>query len=95
MSCCAPISGYFNQGMGTPARRYAQTHGGHRRRVINVGNKFDSPRGLRSDCGGTAASTASASRLRMPLDGTYRKLEIKNKQNYKIRAGYYAGRKDD
>jgi hypothetical protein len=31
----------------------------------------------------------------MPLDGTYRKLEIKNKQNYKIRAGYYAGRKDD
>jgi len=63
-------------------------------RVINVGNKFDKLKEafdqiaaeLRSqyNIGYTPANTA--------LDGSYRKVEIKNKQNYKIqtRAGYYA-----
>jgi VWFA-related protein len=64
-------------------------------RVINVGNKFDKLRDafdqisaeLRSqyNIGYTSTNTK--------LDGSYRKLEIKSKQNYKIqaRAGYYAG----
>ena len=63
-------------------------------RMINVGNKLDKLRDafdqiaaeLRSqyDIGYTPANSA--------LDGSYRKLEIKSKQNYKVqsRAGYYA-----
>ncbi len=77
-------------------RKLTEKSGG---RVINVGNKFDKLREafdqiaaeLRSqyDIGYTPTNTK--------LDGGYRKLEIKSKQNYKIqaRAGYYAGRKDD
>ena len=65
-------------------------------RVINVGNKFDKLREafdqisaeLRSqyNIGYTPTNTAQ--------DGSYRKLELKSKQNYKIqaRAGYYATR---
>jgi len=64
--------------------------------MINVGNKFDKLKEafdqisaeLRSqyNIGYTSTNTK--------LDGTYRKLEIKNKQGYKIqtRAGYYATR---
>jgi len=68
-------------------------------RVINVGNKFDKLR---------EAFDQIASELRSQYnvgytptnpkqDGTYRKIEIKNKQNYKIqaRAGYYAIRKEE
>jgi VWFA-related protein len=72
-------------------RKLTEQTGG---RVINVGNKFDKLREafdqiaaeLRSqyNIGYTSTNTA--------MDGTYRKLEIKSKQNYKIqsRAGYYA-----
>jgi len=72
-------------------RKLTEATGG---RVINVGNKFDKLREafdqiaaeLRSqyNLGYTSTNTA--------LDSTYRKLEIKSKQSYKVqcRAGYYA-----
>jgi VWFA-related protein len=81
--------GYSGEG---EMRKLTEATGG---RVINVGNKFDKLREafdqvaneLRSqyNIGYTPSNTK--------LDGGYRKLEIKNKQNYKIqaRAGYYAG----
>ncbi len=68
-------------------------------RVINVGNKFDK---LREAFDQVAAELRSQYNIgytptNTKLDGAYRKLEIKNKQSYKIqaRAGYYAGRKQD
>ncbi|HEY6765104.1 MAG TPA: VWA domain-containing protein [Candidatus Sulfotelmatobacter sp.] len=76
-------------------RKLTEQTGG---RVINVGNKFDKLKDafdqiaaeLRSqyNIGFTSTNTAQ--------DGTYRKLEIKSKQNYKIqaRAGYYATARD-
>src|ERR1700726_970143 len=67
--------------------------------VINLGHKFDKLKGA-FDQG--AAELRSQYNIgytptNAKLDGTYRKLEIKSKQNYKIqaRAGYYAGRKQD
>ncbi len=63
-------------------------------RVINVGNKFDK---LKEAFDQIAAELRSQYNLgytstNPKLDGTYRKLEIKSKQGYKIqtRAGYYA-----
>jgi VWFA-related protein len=85
--------GYYGEG---EMRKLTEQTGG---RVINVGNKFDKLRDafdqiaseLRSqyNIGFTSTNTK--------LDGAYRKLEIKNKQNYKIqaRAGYYAGKEQD
>jgi VWFA-related protein len=77
-------------------RKLTEATGG---RVINVGNKFDK---LREAFEQIAAELRSQYNIgytptNTKLDGTYRKLEIKNKQGYKIqaRAGYYAGRKDD
>jgi len=68
-------------------------------RVINVGNKFDK---LREAFDQIAAELRSQYNIgytptNTKLDGGYRKLEIKNRQGYKIqaRAGYYAGRKED
>src|SRR5437879_3758063 len=68
-------------------------------RVINVGNKFDK---LKEAFDQIAAELRSQYNIgyvptNLKLDGTYRKLEIKNKQNYKIqaRAGYYAARSQD
>ncbi len=68
-------------------------------RVINVGNKFDK---LREAFDQIAAELRSQYNIgytptNTKLDGGYRKLEIKNKQGYKIqaRAGYYAGRKQE
>ena len=68
-------------------------------RVINVGNKFDK---LRDAFDQIAAELRSQYNIgytptNAKQDGSYRKLEIKNKQNYKIqaRAGYYAGRTQD
>jgi len=64
-------------------------------RVINVGNKFDK---LREAFDQVAAELRSQynigyTPINTKLDGSYRKLEVKNKENYKIqaRAGYYAG----
>jgi VWFA-related protein len=77
-------------------RKLTEQTGG---RVINVGNKFDK---LRDAFDQIAAELRSQYNIgytptNTKLDGSYRKLEIKNKQNYKIqaRAGYYAGRKED
>jgi VWFA-related protein len=77
-------------------RKLTEQTGG---RVINVGNKFDK---LRDAFDQIAAELRSQYNIgytptNIKLDGSYRKLEIKNKQNYKIqaRAGYYAGRKEE
>jgi VWFA-related protein len=97
---CADRGSYFNSGISYNGegemRKLTEQVGG---RVINVGNKFDKLREafdqiateLRSqyNIGYTPTNTK--------LDGSYRKLEIKSKQNYKIqaRAGYYAGGSED
>jgi VWFA-related protein len=85
--------GYSGEG---DMRKLTEETGG---RVINVGNKFDKLRDafdqiaseLRSqyNIGYTSTNTK--------MDGSYRKIDIKNKQNYKIqaRAGYYAGSAED
>jgi VWFA-related protein len=80
--------GYSGEG---EMRKLTEQTGG---RVINVGNKFDK---LREAFDQIAAELRSQYNLgytpsNAALDGGYRKLEIKCKQNYKIqsRAGYYA-----
>jgi VWFA-related protein len=87
--------GFGYSGEGEMRKLTEQTGG----RVINVGNKFDK---LRDAFDQIAAELRSQYNIgytpsNTKLDGGYRKLEIKNKQNYKIqaRAGYYAGRKQD
>jgi VWFA-related protein len=97
---CADRGGYLSAGMGYygegDMKKLTEQTGG---RVINVGNKFDK---LREAFDQIAAELRSQYNIgytptNAKLDGGYRKLEIKNKQNYKIqaRAGYYAGRKQD
>jgi VWFA-related protein len=88
--------GGFGYSGESEMRRLTEQTGG---RVINVGNKFDK---LKEAFDQIAAELRSQYNIgytptNTKLDGTYRKLEIKNKQNYKIqaRAGYYAGRKQD
>jgi VWFA-related protein len=96
---CADRGSYFSQGMGysgeSDMKKLTEATGG---RVINVGNKFDK---LREAFDQIASELRSQYNIgytptNTKLDGAYRKLEIKNKQGYKIqaRAGYYAGRKD-
>ena len=87
--------GFGYSGEGDMRKLTEQTGG----RVINVGNKFDK---LREAFDQIAAELRSQYNIgytptNTKLDGTYRKLEIKNKQNYKIqaRAGYYAGKEHD
>src|SRR5580700_2280243 len=72
-------------------RKLTEATGG---RVINVGNKFDK---LREAFDQIAAELRSQYNLgytptNSVQDGSYRKLEVKSKQNYKVqcRAGYYA-----
>jgi len=97
---CADRGGYFSAGMSYNGegemRKLTEQTGG---RVINVGNKFDK---LREAFDQIAAELRSQYNVgyvptNLQLDGTYRKLEIKNKQNYKIqaRAGYYAAHSQD
>jgi VWFA-related protein len=97
---CADRGMYSSMGMGYGGegemRKLTEASGG---RVINVGNKFDK---LRDAFDQIAAELRSQYNIgytptNTKLDGGYRKLEIKNKQGYKIqaRAGYYAGRKGD
>ena len=97
---CADRGFYGGFGMGYSGegemRKLTEQTGG---RVINVGNKFDK---LREAFDQIAAELRSQYNIgyvptNAKLDGTYRKLEIKNKQNYKIqaRSGYYAGRSQD
>ena len=89
------MQGAFYSGEGD-MRKLTEATGG---RVINVGNKFDK---LREAFDQIAAELRSQYNIgyvptNAKQDGTYRKLEIKNKQNYKIqaRAGYYAGKQQD
>jgi VWFA-related protein len=94
---CADRGFYGSFGVGYSGegemRKLTEQTGG---RVINVGNKFDK---LREAFDQIAAELRSQYNIgytptNTKLDGTYRKLEIKSKQNYKIqaRSGYYAGR---
>jgi VWFA-related protein len=87
--------GGFYSGEGDMRKLTEQTGG----RVINVGNKFDK---LREAFDQIAAELRSQYNIgytptNLKRDGSYRKLEIKSKQNYKIqaRAGYYASRKEE
>jgi VWFA-related protein len=87
--------GFGYSGEGEMRRLTEQTGG----RVINVGNKFDK---LRDAFDQIAAELRSQYNIgytptNTKLDGSYRKIEIKNKENYKIqsRAGYYAGHHED
>jgi VWFA-related protein len=92
---CADRGFYGSYGMGYSGegemRKLTEQTGG---RVINVGNKFDK---LREAFDQVAAELRSQYNLgytstNTKLDGSYRKLEIKSKQNHKIqsRSGYYA-----
>jgi VWFA-related protein len=85
--------GGFGYSGESDMRKLTEQTGG---RVINVGNKFDK---LRDAFDQIAAELRSQYNIgytptNTKRDGSYRKLEIKNKQSYKIqaRAGYYAGR---
>ena len=97
---CADRGFYGGMGMGYygegEMRKLTEQTGG---RVINVGNKFDK---LKEAFNQIAAELRSQYNIgytptNTKLDGSYRKLEIKSKQNYKIqaRAGYYAGHSQD
>src|SRR5579859_1648755 len=85
--------GYSGEG---DMRKLTEQTGG---RVINVGNKFDK---LKEAFDQIAAELRSQYNIgytptNLTQDGSYRKIEIKNKQNYKIqaRAGYYAGKRQN
>jgi VWFA-related protein len=88
--------GGFGYSGESEMRKLTEQTGG---RVINVGNKFDK---LREAFDQIAAELRSQynigyTPINSRQDGTYRKLQIRNKQNYKIqaRAGYYAGHAQD
>ncbi|HET7890229.1 MAG TPA: VWA domain-containing protein [Candidatus Sulfotelmatobacter sp.] len=87
--------GGFGYSGESEMRKLTEQTGG---RVINVGNKFDK---LRDAFDQIAAELRSQYNIgytpnNAKLDGSYRKLEIKDKQGYKIqsRAGYYARKQD-
>ena len=87
--------GFGYSGEGDMRKLTEQTGG----RVINVGNKFDK---LREAFDQIAAELRSQYNIgytptNEKKDGTYRKVEIKSKQGYKIqaRSGYYAGKEHD
>jgi VWFA-related protein len=97
---CADRGFYGSAGMGYygegEMKKLTEQTGG---RLINVGNNFQK---LRDAFDQIAAELRSQYNIgytpdNTKLDGSYRKLEIKSKQGYKIqaRAGYYAGRKQD
>ncbi len=85
--------GYSGEG---DMRKLTEQTGG---RVINVGNKFDKLREAFDQIANELRSQYNIGYVptNLNLDGTYRKLEIKNKQNYKIqaRSGYYAAKHED
>src|ERR1700758_806484 len=68
-------------------------------RVINVGNKFDKLKEAFDQIAKELRSQYNVGYVptNLKLDGSYRKLEIKSKQNYKIqaRAGYYAMKREE
>jgi len=97
---CADRGGYFSMGMGYSGegdmKKLTEQTGG---RVINVGNKFDKLKEAFDQIAKELRSQYNIGYVptNLKLDGTYRKLEIKSKQNYKIqaRAGYYAIKRED
>jgi VWFA-related protein len=92
---CADRGFYGSYGMGYSGegemRKLAEATGG---RVINAGNKMDKLRDAFDQIAAELRSQYSIgyTSTNPKMDGSYRKLEIKSKQNYKIqsRAGYYA-----
>lgn len=86
--------GFGYSGEGDMRKLTEQTGG----RVINVGNKFDKLREAFDQIAKELRSQYNVGYVptNLKLDGSYRKLEIKNKQNYKIqaRAGYYAAKNE-
>src|SRR5215469_6632736 len=97
---CADRGGYFRAGMAYSGegemRKLTEQTGG---RVINVGNKFDKLREAFDQIANELRSQYNIGYVptNLTLDGSYRKLEIKNKQGYKIqaRAGYYAIKREE
>ncbi len=97
---CADRGFYGGFGVGysgeSEMRKLTEQTGG---RVINVGNKFDKLREAFDQIANELRSQYNIgyTPTNPNQDGTYRKIEIKNKQNYKIqsRAGYYATRKGE
>jgi VWFA-related protein len=87
------FGGYSGEG---EMRKLTEQTGG---RVINVGNKFDKLKEAFNQIANELRSQYNIgyTPTNPSQDGTYRKIEIKNKQNYKIqaRAGYYATRKSE
>ncbi|HVN17692.1 MAG TPA: VWA domain-containing protein [Dongiaceae bacterium] len=87
------FGGYSGEG---DMRKLTEQTGG---RVINVGNKFDKLKEAFDQIAKELRSQYNVGYVptNLKLDGTYRKLEIKNKDNYKIqaRAGYYAIKRED
>jgi len=87
------FGGYSGEG---EMRKLTEQTGG---RVINVGNKFDKLKEAFNQIANELRSQYNIgyTPTNPDQDGTYRKIEIKNKQNYKIqaRAGYYATRKSE
>jgi VWFA-related protein len=87
--------GFGYSGEGDMRKLTEQTGG----RVINVGNKFDKLREAFDQIAKELRSQYNVGYVptNLTLDGSYRKLEIKNKQGYKIqaRAGYYAMKRED
>jgi VWFA-related protein len=96
---CADRGQYFSMGQSysgeSEMRKLTEATGG---RVINVGNKFDKMREAFDQIAAELRSQYSIgyTSTNTVLDGSYRKLEIKNKQGYKIqtRAGYYARKQE-
>ena len=94
---CADRGFYGSMGVGYGGegemRKLTEQTGG---RVINVGNKFDKLREAFDQIANELRSQYNIgyTPTNPNQDGAYRKIEIKNKQNYKIqsRAGYYATR---
>ena len=97
---CADRGSYFSAGIGysgeSDMKKLTEATGG---RVINVGNKFDKLREAFDQIATELRSQYNIgyTPINDKLDGSYRKLEIKNKQGYKIqsRAGYYAGKNEN
>jgi VWFA-related protein len=92
---CADRGSYYSMGVGYSGegemKKLTEQTGG---RVINVGNKFDKLKEAFDQISNELRSQYNIgyTPTNDKLDGSYRKLEIHNKQNYKIqsRAGYYA-----
>ncbi len=97
---CSDRGFYGGFGMGYSGegdmRKLTEQTGG---RVINVGNKFDKLREAFDQIAKELRSQYNVGYVptNLKLDGSYRKLEIKNKENYKIqaRAGYYAIKREE